>query len=305
MSELLTVEDLSRRYGARWALDGLELRLRQGEALGLLGANGAGKSTCLRLLAGILAPTRGTVRILGLDLAHAPRRAKRHLGYLPERPPLHLDMRVGEYLEYCARLHRLPRASRREAVDWAIARSGLAEVAGRLLGQLSKGYRQRVGIAQAVVHRPELVILDEPTDGLDPVQAREMRTLIRTLAKDCGVILSSHRLPEVQAVCNRVLILREGRVLHQAVLDEAAAARRFRLRLERPPDGERLARLPGVRAVQTLAEGAFRLRLAPEAPVTGLAARVVESGWGLMELAPERPDLEQIFFDLVGGEDAA
>jgi ABC-2 type transport system ATP-binding protein len=308
LAELLTVRGLSRRYGERLALAGLDLRLVRGEVLGLLGPNGAGKTTCLQVLSGNLAPSGGEIRVLGEDLLRHPLRAKRHIGYLPERPPLYPDMRLDEYLAYCARLHRVPRRARAEAVSRTMARCGLEGMGRRLLGRLSKGYRQRVGIAQAIVHGPDLVILDEPTDGLDPVQIREVRDLIRALAAECGLILSSHILSQVQAVCTRVLILRDGRVLHQARLDEGEAAQRlgrYRVRLVSPPPLAALTGLPGVAAVQALDDGAYRLTLRPGEPTDALAARLVEGGFGLAELVADGTDLERVFFDILGGGEPA
>jgi ABC-2 type transport system ATP-binding protein len=308
MEKLLTVQGVSRSYGDRLALEMLDLRLGRGEVLGLLGPNGAGKTTCLQILSGNLAPGSGEIRVLGTDLVRTPRRAKRHIGYLPERPPLYPELRVGEYLDYCAQLHRVPRSARAEAVKRAMTRCGLGNAGRRSLGRLSKGYRQRVGIAQAIVHTPELVILDEPTDGLDPVQIREVRDLIRDLAGDCGVILSSHILPEVQTVCSRVLILKDGRALHQTRLDARGGALRpgrYRLRLTASPPVDALHRLPGVAAAQSLGDGIFHVTLRPGAAASTVAAQAVEAGWGLAELVAERTDLERVFFDILGGEQAA
>jgi ABC-2 type transport system ATP-binding protein len=308
MDELLSVRALARHYGQHQALADIDIRLVKGEVLGLLGPNGAGKTTCLQLLSGNLAPTAGEIRVLGLDLVRAPRQAKRSIGYLPERPPLYPDMRIDEYLRYCARLRGVPRKRLRKAVEYAKHMCGLADAGNRPILKLSKGYRQRVGLAQAVVHEPELVILDEPTEGLDPVQIREVRELIRNLSEHCGLILSSHILSEVQAVCSKVLILREGRVLHRARLNQAGNAPpvgRYRIRLERPPGLPALHALPGVAAAQHLAGKSYRVTLRPRESVSRLARRLVEADWGLTELTQDRTDLERVFFDILGGEQAA
>jgi ABC-2 type transport system ATP-binding protein len=308
MEELLRVRGLERRYGERTALRGFDLRLGRGEVLGLLGPNGAGKTTCLQVLSGNLLPSAGDVRICGLDLGRRPTQAKRHLGYLPERPPLYPEMRVDEYLAYCARLRRIPPRRIGQAMEEAKLRCGLAEVGTRLVGRLSKGYRQRVGIAQAIIHQPDLVILDEPTEGLDPVQIREVRDLVRTLAASSGVIFSSHILPEVQAMCTRVMILRDGRVLHEADLGQqtkATSPGRFRVRLSPAPPLTSLTSVPGVASAEPLKDNAFRLTLAPGEPADALARRLVQQGFGLTELTPDRDDLEEVFFHIIGGEQAA
>jgi ABC-2 type transport system ATP-binding protein len=308
MNELLSVRALGRHYGAHKALAGVDLRLERGEVLGLLGPNGAGKTTCLQILSGNLTPTAGKVQVLGLDLARAPRQAKRKIGYLPERPPLYQDMRVDEYLGYCARLRGVPRRHRWEAVERSKNRCGLANTGARPILKLSKGYRQRVGLAQAIVHQPELVILDEPTEGLDPVQIREVRQLIRALKEESGLILSSHILSEVQAVCTKVLILRAGRVLHHARLNPGsgtAAIEDFRIRLERSPGLPALNALPGVVAARQTGEESFRVTLRPGEPVSRLARHMIDAGWGLAELTPDRTDLERVFFDILGGDQTA
>jgi ABC-2 type transport system ATP-binding protein len=307
MDALLEVEGLTRRYGRAQALRGLDFTLSAGEVLGLLGPNGAGKTTCLRMLAGTLAPSAGRVVIGGDDLASAPRRAKGRLGYLPERPPLYPEMRVDEYLTHCARLRRIPPGAIARAVSRAVRQCDLAEVRHRLLGKLSKGYRQRAGLAAALIHEPELLILDEPTDGLDPVQIREMRGLIAELASRCALIISSHALGEVQASCRRVIVLHEGRMLHDGPLDTPRA---LRLRLARPPQPAALRRLqPIASAAPAAADGAggglFRIGLAAGATAEQLATAVVGAGWGLLELSPERTDVERLFFQAIGTGAAA
>ena len=210
---LLAAEGLSRYYSDQCAVDSLDLQLQKGEVLGLLGPNGAGKSTTMQMLTGNLAPTTGSIQINGIDLLEDPRQAKRHIGYLPEQPPVYRDLTVNEYLEYCAKLHGLRGAARAQAIHFACERCSLNEVRNRLIANLSKGYKQRVGIAQAILHGPAVVILDEPTVGLDPLQIREIRKLIRELGQEHSVILSTHILPEVQAVCDRVQILNRGRTV--------------------------------------------------------------------------------------------
>jgi ABC-2 type transport system ATP-binding protein len=303
MSSLLRVTGLARDYRGHPALRGVDLTLERGSVLGLLGPNGAGKTTCLQVLSGNLAPSAGTVSICGLDLVRAPLKAKRHLGYLPERPPLYPEMRVDEYLEFCARLHRIPRRQVAAAVSRAKSRCSLDDVGRRLLAKLSRGYRQRLGLAQAIIHEPDLVILDEPTEGLDPEQIREVRLLIRELSAHCGVILSSHILPEVQEVCTQVLILRNGRPVHQGPLASQREQHRsgaFRVRLDRPPPATELVRLPTVATALTGDDGLLRIDLAPGLPPSALARSLVEAGYGLRELTPERTDLERIYFETLG-----
>ena len=208
----LSARGLSRRFGTHTAVDDVDLELRRGEVLGFLGPNGAGKTTLMQMLTGNLAPTTGSVSVCGADLLDDPVAAKSHIGYLPETPPLYRDMTVGEYLDLVARLHRVPGSRRRAAVDKAQARCGLSDVSRKLIGTLSKGYQQRVGIAQAIVHEPDVIILDEPTVGLDPNQIREIRALIRELGGTHSIILSTHIMPEVEAICDRVQIMHRGKI---------------------------------------------------------------------------------------------
>lgn len=211
--KLISASGLVRYYAEQCAVDNVTVTLSKGEVLGLLGPNGAGKSTTMQMLTGNLAPSAGEIRINGVDLLEQPRQAKQHIGYLPEQPPVYRELTVAEYLHYCAQLRGIPRAQRQVTVERAAERCGLQDVRQRLIGNLSKGYRQRVGIAQAILHNPAVVILDEPTVGLDPLQIRDIRGLIRELGQEHGIILSTHILPEVQAVCDRVQILNRGKTV--------------------------------------------------------------------------------------------
>lgn len=219
----LSVRRLSRQFGARRVVDDVSLTLQRGEVLGLLGHNGAGKSTTLQMLSGCLRPDSGEIEICGNDLLRQPQKAKRFLGYLPEIPPLYREMQAGSYLTFTARLHGLSAEQAGPAVSDTLHRCGLENVRQKRIGTLSKGYQQRVGIAQAIVHAPDVIILDEPTVGLDPAQIRDIRALIRELANRHSVMLSTHLLTEVEAICDRVNILHEGRLVFGGSTAELAA----------------------------------------------------------------------------------
>ncbi len=302
-ANLIEARELSRRYGMTHAVSGLSLTLRKGEILGLLGPNGAGKSTTLKMLAGCLAPSSGSIRINGIDVGENPKAAKANLGYLPEQPPVYPELTVDEYLRYAAGLHGVPSAERASAVTRAKQSCGLGDVAERLIGNLSKGYQQRVGIAQAIIHRPKVVILDEPTVGLDPNQIREIRSLIATLGQEHSVILSSHILPEIQAVCGRVMIINKGRVVYNEAVDKQARVSNVILGLKRAPDAAALKSIAGVTRVQLLPSGQLRLTVADNAdPREALAEAAAKNGWGLYELRAEGKTLEEVFVELTSGE---
>ncbi|MFO7642074.1 MAG: ATP-binding cassette domain-containing protein [Candidatus Competibacteraceae bacterium] len=299
---LVRVEGLTRRYGEVRAVDAVAFTLVGGQILGFLGPNGAGKSTTMRMLAGVLAPDSGRIIINGVDLLDDPLRAKQAIGYLPEQPPLYRELTVDEQLCYSARLHRLGRVARLQAMARIKQRCGLTAVGRRLIGNLSKGYRQRLGIAQALLHDPPVIILDEPTVGLDPIQLREIRDLIRELGQDHGVILSTHLLSEVQATCTHVQIMRDGRLVYAGALAELEQRRqstRLRIGLRTPPPLALLRTLPAVEQVDEFGHGRFRLHHpAGAAPTQVVLEQARIGGWELWELTPEHADLESIFIDL-------
>ncbi|RFA30069.1 ABC transporter ATP-binding protein [Alkalilimnicola ehrlichii] len=304
---LLKAQGLERDYGDRKALRGVSLELARGEVLGLLGPNGAGKTTTLSILSGTLPPTAGSVRLNGADLLDGGRAAKRDLGYLPELPPVYPEMRVSAYLRYCARLRGMERALIPAAVDEAMRRCGLTEVGSRLIGKLSKGFQQRVGIAQAIVHRPALVILDEPTVGLDPLQIRAVRALIAELRQEHGVIISSHILPEIQSLCDRVIILYQGNAVYSGYLNElnaVADVQEFMVSFAQPPAIERLQTLAGVEQAEALDSRRLRLLLSDQAAAERVLQLAVREGWGLREWVPVQQSLEQLFVALTHGEAA-
>ena len=299
---LLQVDGLTRFYGPLQAVRNISFEIRQGEVLGFLGPNGAGKTTTMQMLTGNLAPSQGRITVAGHDLLEDPRTAKAAIGYLPEQPPVYRELTVDEYLDYCAALNRITRGQRRAAREAAKAKCGLSEVGRRLIGNLSKGYQQRVGLAQAIIHLPPVIILDEPTAGLDPIQIREIRHLIRDLGRDHGVILSTHILPEVQTTCTRVQIINKGELVLNDSIE--GLARRMQaavlvLRFRRPPAPATLAALPGVKSVEAADDGSLRLYHDPAGnPADALVKLAVEKDWGLTALIPQRASLEDIFLEL-------
>jgi len=304
---LLRVEHLSRSFGPLAAVEDVNFELHRGEVLGLLGPNGAGKSTTMRIISGNLAPDAGRVRVAGFDLIGEARSAKAQIGYLPEQPPLYQDMTVDEFLNYVARLNGVPKSGRREALTRVKERCGLRGAGNQLIGRLSKGFRQRVGIAQAIIHQPGVVILDEPTVGLDPIQIQAIRSLIRDLSHEHGVILSTHILPEVEAVCDRVQFIHKGRMVFAESMDRLrhASATSLVFVIAATFDVEAVRKcLDGIQ-VDALEGGQFRVS---GKPLPELARQVVAAAstgdWGLFELRADQPSLEQLFTNVVCREDA-
>ena len=284
------------------AVDNISFEVQQGEVLGFLGPNGAGKSTTMRMITGNLAPNHGRISINGIDLLDHPKRAKAHIGFLPEQPPIYRELSVDEYLQFCAQINRIPRHKQAKALETVKQRCGLTDVSRRLIGNLSKGYQQRVGIAQAIIHMPAVVVLDEPTVGLDPIQIREIRQLIRELGQDHAVILSTHILPEVQATCDRVQIINQGRlILNDSIegLTSHMQASSLLMRTTYAPDVDTLQRIDGVEAVTPLDDGGWLIRHSPNTnPAPEIAQAAVEHRWQLLELSPQRRTLEDIFVDI-------
>jgi ABC-2 type transport system ATP-binding protein len=299
---VLALDRVSRDLAGRRVVRDLTLALARGEVLGLLGVNGAGKSTTLRMIAGVMAPSTGTVRIDGEDLSEHAELARRRIGYLPEVPPLHTELTVAEFLAFCARLHGLSRKSD-AAVAAAIERCGLGDVRRRLIGALSKGFRQRVGLAQAILHEPALIVLDEPASGLDPVQAMNLRELVCGLGADHAVVLSTHVLPDVVACCDRVAILHEGVLRHEGSLAADAGANDLRIRTLRAMSAGDFEPIPIVMAATPTAGDArhWRVRLREGTSPSTLASALVERGFGLEELRAGSGALEETFMAIAAG----
>ena len=307
-ASLIQVENLYRYYGTNCAVQDVSLEVRRGEVVGFLGPNGAGKSTTMLMISGNLAPSAGRILINGIDILDNPRAAKAELGFLPEQPPLYRELTVDEYLAYCTRLNRIVREQRHSAIDNAKQRCGLTEVGHRLIGNLSKGFQQRVGLAQAIIHSPAVIILDEPTVGLDPIQIREIRTLIRELANEHSVILSTHILPEVQAICNRVLIIHKGRLVLESTIEgiqQQLQGNSLVVAFKNLPALTDLEAVPGITDIESLADDRIRLRFTSGNPPTdALVEMAVANKWGLCELTPEQISLEQIFINITCRDDS-
>lgn len=306
----ITVEasELTRIYGNREAVSDVSFTLTKGEVLGFLGPNGAGKSTTMKMLTGNLAPSKGTVKICGIDMIENPKEAKALIGYLPEQPPLYREMTVDEFLAVAARLHRVSSRHVKKAVQIAKERCGLTDMGKRLIENLSKGYQQRVGIAQAIIHNPMVVILDEPTVGLDPIQIRDIRALIKELGGEHSVILSTHILPEVEMICDHVQIIHKGKLVFNGSIDVLSQQRhgnKLLVGLNHPPVHEELLKIPGIVSIDSLPTGLLRVHYADgQLPAEALVAASVQHGWGLHQINPDQTSLEEVFVQLTFQEQA-
>ena len=306
---MIEVENLTKRYGRHTAVDGVSFRVEKGEILGFLGPNGAGKTTTMRILTCYLPPTDGTARVAGYDVFQAPLEVKRRVGYIPETPPLYPDMTVLDFLGFCAKIKGVGKKERRAKIDDVIGKTRVGDVRDTLIGKLSKGYRQRVGLAQAILNNPDVLILDEPTAGLDPKQIIETRELIKGLGGEHTIVLSTHILPEVEMTCGRVVIINKGRVVAEDTPENltrrlrGAGALRLEVRGDEASVVEALRTLPGVLQVKAKAHHDGLLTLEVEAEAgrdvrADLARAIVTKGFALLALQQVGMSLEEIFLHL-------
>lgn len=298
---MIRISNLSRHYGDFKAVDDVSFEIQQGEVIGLLGHNGAGKTTIMKMITGFLEPTSGTIEVDGLFVGPDTQKIKHRIGYLPENCPAWPEMTVIDYLEYQAGLHGLPKQHIQQAVARALYRTALKEKAMSTIHTLSRGYRQRVGVAQAILHAPDIIILDEPTNGLDPTQILQMRKLIRELAEKATVIISTHILQEVQAVCDRVLIMRNGKMVVDSRLADLQSDQRLLLTVDNSDAAKYLNQLDGVQGVKSRKGGDgiynFILDSAPDV-APEIATAVLDAGDKLYALQPEKRNLETLFAEV-------
>ena len=312
---MITAHALTKRFGRFTAVDAIDLEVREGRVVGFLGPNGAGKSTTLKMIAGYLPPTAGHITVAGFDVRRESRKARASIGYLPESTPLYPEMRVCEYLAFRARLFGIGRRERGSAIDMVIRRCWLNQMRRKPIGQLSKGYRQRVGLAAALIHRPPVLLLDEPTSGLDPTQIREMRRLVRELADNHTVLLSTHILSEVEVTCDDVIIIAGGKIRAEGTIDEVREeAAKDLLYIVETNSADAAVALMSLRDTSDVRERALpdgwkRLRITASRRADDLreeiAQRISASGGAIRELTRRAPTLEEAFLDVTGGSAGA
>jgi len=308
---VISVSELTKTYGQTVAVDRISFEVPQGQIVGFLGPNGAGKSTTLRMLTCYIPPTSGGATIAGFNIFHESVKVRENLGYLPENVPMYTEMKVQEYLDFRGRLRAMDRDTRRRRIEYVVERCWLKDVRHRLIGHLSKGYRQRVGLADALLHNPPVLVMDEPTVGLDPTQIRETRKLIRELGGQHTIILSTHILPEVEAVCDRAIVIAGGRIVAQGSPEELRASRRMAARVlvecrgPGPEVEQALSRVSGVRAVEILPQQSDgQYVTAAIKPKDGydvreeVARTVIQHGWPLREIRLEHATLEEFFVEV-------
>lgn len=304
MENIVKVENLSHRYSVQWAVQDVSFEIAGNGVVGLLGSNGAGKSTTMNIICGVLNQTKGDVFINGINLREDPVEAKKCIGFLPQQPPLYTDLTVEEYLRHTAKLRFVPVKEIKQAVERALQRCAITHFRNRLIKNLSGGYQQRVGIAQAIVHNPKFVVLDEPTNGLDPNQIVEIRDLIREISKKHAVLLSTHILSEVQAICDDIKMIEAGKLVFSGSMedfDNYVAPESFILELKKSPGKETLAQLCDVRSIEELEAGRYRIFLKGNNEITEKFIEAsVANDWELTELTVERCSLSEIFAKLSG-----
>jgi len=305
---MIEVRKLCKSYGDRQAISNLSFKIEKGDVVGLLGPNGAGKSTTMKIITGFMAPTSGEAKVCGYDVFEDPIEVKKRIGYLPETPPLYSEMNVEDYLKFVAELKSVDSARLKSLVDKAIVKTQLVEVRKRLIRNLSKGFKQRVGIAQALVSDPEVLVLDEPTVGLDPKQVAEIRDLIKELRGEHTIILSTHILPEVQATCNKVIIIHEGKIVAQDAIDQIEKLNQgaiiLNVRTRKPHQlASQLEKIEGVKRVESVSRTQLRLTLSEQDELIEVIAKeIIAAGVGLVELSPSRANLEDVFLKLTYGQ---
>lgn len=299
---IIKVDQVSHRYSVQWAVRDISFEIPQRGIYGLLGSNGAGKSTLMNIICGVIRQTQGGVYVKGIDTREDPIASKRHIGFLPQKPPLYGDLTVQEYLIYAADLHRVPVNKIKEAVDEALELCSITHFRKRLLKNLSGGYQQRVGIAQAIVHKPELVVFDEPTNGLDPNQILEIRHLIRDIAEERTVVLSTHILTEVQATCDHILMVEKGKMVFAGSVDEFdnyIVPNTIFVSLKNAPAPEVLRRIEGVTGLEELGGNQFRIRYTDaQEVIERIVTQSSRNRWKLMEIQQEKSSLDTIFAEL-------
>lgn len=302
MSGILKIEGLSHRYNSNWAIRDINIDIAQHGAVGLLGANGAGKSTTMNIICGVLNQTAGKVFIEGIDIRKDPELAKRAIGFLPQDPPVYTDLTIDEYLTYCAQLRLMPKDKIKSAVNEVKERCGIAHFSTRLIRNLSGGYRQRVGIAQSIIHKPKLVVMDEPANGLDPNQLIEVRKLIKEIAEERLVLLSSHILSEIHLVCKDVIMIDAGRIVFSdsmSAFNDYIQPHSLLMRVENAPTMEALQAIPGVSKVNFLSDRQIRVYFDSDEEVAELlVAASVLHGWRLRELSFDKGLLDDVFKQL-------
>lgn len=299
---IVKVEKLSHRYSVQWAIRDIDFEITKNGIYGLLGSNGAGKSTTMNIMCGVLKQTAGNVFIRGINIRDNPVEAKRHIGFLPQKPPLHVDLTVEEYLRYCARLRHIPKQEIEKAITDVMGRCAITHFRKRLIRNLSGGYQQRVGIAQAIIHNPEFVVLDEPTNGLDPNQILEIRKLVKEIAEERTIILSTHILSEVQATCDHIRMIEQGRVVFAGTVDEFdnyIIPNTLIVTMISMPPADELRNIPGIAGVEELGGPKYRLKFTDGQDVK---ERIIETsvarGWRLTEIFAEKSSLDAIFAEL-------